>query len=225
MRSYLLLFALLCGVCCRSQKIEGFGLLRIGKSYAQILADLQIAPASVAVYDKNDSAFTYTQPDVPAVLQYRYSGTYSDRVVRCERAFLLRLPSYSVSGITVADVRMIFFRDTLLSIFVSSVNDAFIEAMETKYGQPADDAYESPSACTSKRNKITTRTWSNELPAINVQQSRSVYYNGYCDESIRSSFSFVDRYRSNQLDECERATKAEEERRALDKKKEKLKDF
>lgn len=221
-----------------SQNVDGFGQIKLGKTYSQIIADLSIEEKKIKTESKNEKLdfMEVYMPRKVILLQYDSTMKKSEidyMYVKCMKAKLLILPEYKISDLKVEQIELRFLDDILYSIKVNSPSLDFKEAIETKYGKGHLEKTEKTVTCTSayapngfeEKESTYTTTWDNDNPDIKTTSILMDYRDSKCKQTYLSYFSIEDNSKSKIVRNCEIDTRSAIERKKEQELKSKLKDF
>jgi hypothetical protein len=223
-----------CQTVFPQDKFTGFGRLKIGGSYSEVIAAVGLSDSKLInpnekkvdwldVYDnKKDYLLVYSQEKTPADLSVFYCKAPSSKV--------LLLSKYEVSGIIVNRIKLSFYNDTLIDIFIKSAPSEFDEAVNAKYGKGKTETETKQVTCSSIYGNSTHeenyyRTYWNKGDNIEAISYLAKYRDSKCKEVFMSYFDICDTTQKDLMESAAKAFTQEESERKLSDKKKNLSDF
>jgi hypothetical protein len=206
MKKYLCLFLLL-PLIATSQKIEGIGDLKIGKTTIATLP--------------NDAA---TKEILRSENPDDYDAPYS-KLNKCYKLY-----SYAIAGITIDSCVLKFLKDTLIEISITDPSESFTDAVATKYKVVNVDKKEKKSTCTSAMAgnytvsdiNYTTYYRKDNIEAVKYLSS---YYDSKCKKQYFNLFYISDTKRMKQYSSNDKTEQAKIEKSEKSKKLKELSKF
>ncbi|HEV8079559.1 MAG TPA: hypothetical protein VGP43_02520 [Chitinophagaceae bacterium] len=221
-----------------AQPVDGFGKIKLGKTYDQLLSDIDVNPKKIVSSKNEKLSFSEVYRPRKATLVIYDSAHFQESLkysyVMCESAKLLLLPSYKVSDIEVNNLELKFFNDTLYSIQITNPTSDFTTAFKLKYGSGKTETEKKTVQCS---NALTgagkfeveevayTTTWSGEPDDIRAYSRLSDYRDSECKHQYISYYLISYDPTSTIVSQCERATKDIIKKRTEAQMKAKIKDF
>ncbi|MDB5232173.1 MAG: hypothetical protein JWN76_2978 [Chitinophagaceae bacterium] len=235
MRTLLLaFFVLLLSSINAQDRILGFGVIKLGKTYEQIVQDMQLKDIREGNNKKMDYSDLY-QPKVAVMLQYdssKYLNALTESFFKkCPDAIILKVPRYTVADITVTDLELTFYKKKLVDIMISSPKMEFVEAFQTKYGKGNIFKDSKVIKCASAargsfevEEVSYTTTYESNDPDIKITNFLSDYRDSKCAQQFLSYFRISNTNLLKELSTCEtQAQDREAKKKERDLKK--LSDF
>lgn len=217
-----------------AQAPDGFGQIRIGKTYLQIIKDIGLKKVKEESNGKS-GFFSPALSNTPILLRYdsEKKVTTSDLYVSvCSNSYVLFLPRYEVGDIDIKDIRLSFYNDTLYFIQVNKPSDKFIDAIKLKYGKGNLVRQIDTVKCSSlyaKNYEVFeqrfTTTWPDPNDELHVWESIQDYRNSKCEQVFTSSFYIIHNKGNRRLLNCQIETRDIIKAKEAKEKKDKLGDF
>lgn len=218
------------------QTIDGFGVIKLGKTYLQIIGDLNIKENKIRSEAKGDKISfmdTYS-PTNPILLKWDSANTKSNidyLYTHCLSTYKLLLPPYKVADIEIKNSKLEFLNDTLYSIEVDPSSE-FTQAIKTKYGKGVIKTETKKVKCSSAMAaafevdeiKYET-TWTNENNNIETWSVLSEYRDNECKKKYLSYFIIRDKNKSQLVNNCSSDNLKRIKELEDTERKSKLKDF
>lgn len=214
-----LLLTLFCSTYVFAQdKIEGIGILKIGRTTPDIIKELAKNHRS-RIKEATDRRY---KGDGGAVFKLIYSDSEKtpDMANACPDAEVYYLQRYLVADVKMMNVYLIFYEGKLIDYVCDGSKD-LESALRTKYGEPRITSTEKPSTfCMGSLDKTYKATWYNG--DIEATLTNEFYYDSHCHIASISSFSVRLPDKEANMQDCH---KEYAPKLADPKKKDRLRDF
>lgn len=217
--------------CYSQEKLTGIGSIKIGKTLAELkemgviadLIDANIADPSDLVDIKNNYLLVFDslkRPDDLILFMYE----------RCVSAKVVLMKDYKVSGINTGQLKLTFYKDSLVEIYFFEFSPELAEAIKTKYGDGKLESKTEKVKCKSVYGEVVYEdrsftTYWNKGETIEAINKLSVYRDAKCKKQSSNEFYIHNRTGISRVKECSaRFTKIDDKNKKSDDKK-KLIDF
>lgn len=230
----IIIFVLLAFKVQAQQKIQGLGYFKVCKSNISIIDSISSEiNRQIGEISTNEELYSLRLIKTPNIYKVIYDTTSEDPIQKATmnpKGDVYCLINYSIADITIDQMFLSFYNDTLISINIDEASIELTDAIKNKYGKGVVKITEKPVNCTFTYtgNKVTYKditilcTWRNDN--IISQQILSTYYDSGCKENAMNLF-FVTAKTYNKLDDYDKIFESKLNTRKQAEAKAKLKNF
>ncbi|HEY8689139.1 MAG TPA: hypothetical protein VIM07_07885 [Chitinophagaceae bacterium] len=228
---YLIIAAFLFPIFCNAQKIDGVGFLRINKTTTKVIDSLKASGYDFKECADFDGCYKPTGLTIVEPRVTPNGKLEGIEVPYYQEHKFYKIGELMISDITIKDIELHFFRDTLYEFLTENYPTEFEEALKLKYGEPTLETETKEVTCINRltgsyklAEKSYTRHYRKEKN-FEAYTYVSVSYNDKCEKNYFMLFNIVDLKKSAFVDMKEKKIKEDLENKKLELKKGTLKDF
>lgn len=215
-------------------KLSGIGRIRLGRTLSELKSELPIEDIvdandrNVGFLDimENKKNYLLIYDSLREAKKYDFLHMYE----RCPKAKIILLSKYTIAGMDVKKIKLTFYNDSLVSVYVNDPSIEFIDALAAKYGEGKLETKSTQVTCKSLYGEVnysdeTFYTYWNKGTNFEAVHCVSQYRDSKCQKKFLSFFYIRDASTFSKMEDCSTvySKKDEDAKKAADKKK--LADF